>query len=130
MRGALSNERPYAIVTNSMPPPNRQPHPDVAAAAQRVSRPLKVAAVILRSTFLIALVVLTARVSLPQNESIWTVYDTLGDLVRLALGLLVSIWILYHLFRLPRGGAQGYRTWAYLGIVLVPLTLAALFALW
>jgi hypothetical protein len=113
-----------------MPPPNRQPHPDVAAATQRVSRPLKVAAVILRSTFLIALVVLTARVSLPQNESIWTVYDTLGDLVRLALGLLVSIWILYHLFRLPRGGAQGYRTWAYLGIVLVPLTLAALFALW
>jgi hypothetical protein len=115
-----------------MPPPNRQlgTHSDVAAAGQGVSRPLKIAAVVLRSVFLITLLVLTTRVSLPQNESIWTVYDTLGDMTRLVLGLMVSVWILYHLFRLPRGGAQGYRTWTYLGIILVPLTLAVIFALW
>jgi hypothetical protein len=105
-------------------------HSDIAAAEQGVSRPLRIAAVVLRSAFLITLLVLTARVSLPQNESIWTVYDTLGDMARLVLGLSVSAWILYHLFRLPRGGAQGYRTWAYLGIILVPLTLAVLFAFW
>ena len=90
---------------------------------------MKIAAVLLRSAFLIALVVLVVRVSLPQNESIWTVYDTLGDVVRLLLGLLVIVWILYHLFRLPKD-AQGYRTWTYLGLVLVPLTLVALFAFW
>jgi|SRR5271166_3459624 len=103
-------------------------HSDTAAE-QEVSRPLKIAAVLLRSAFLIALVVLVVRVSLPQNESIWTVYDTLGDVVRLLLGLLVIVWILYHLFRLPKD-AQGYRTWTYLGLVLVPLTLVALFAFW
>ena len=80
----------------------------MTAAEQEVSRPLKIAAVLLRSAFLIALVVLVVRVSLPQNESIWTVYDTLGDVVRLLLGLLVIVWILYHLFRLPKD-AQGYR---------------------
>ena len=54
---------------------------------------MKIAAVLLRSAFLIAPVVLVVRVSLPQNESIWTVYDTLGDVVRLLLGLLVIVWM-------------------------------------
>jgi hypothetical protein len=87
-------------------------HSDVATAGQGVSRPLKIAAVILRSAFLITLLVLTARVSLPQNETIWT-DDTVGDMTRLVLGLLLGVWILYHLFRLPRGGVQGYCAWTF-----------------
>jgi hypothetical protein len=89
---------------------------------------LKIAAVVLRSVFLIALVVLVARVSLPQSEHMWTIYDEPIDVVRLFIGFLVSVWIVYYLFKLPKD-AQGYRTWAYLGIVLVPLTLVAFFAL-
>jgi hypothetical protein len=49
--------------------------------------------------------------SLPQSENIWTIYDEPVDAVRLVLGLLVSAWIVYHLFRLPKD-EQGYRTWA------------------
>ena len=83
----------------------------------------------LRSSFLIALVAIVARVSFPQSESIWTIYDEPRDAVRLILGFVVSVWIVYHLFRLPRE-AQGYRIWASLGIALVPLTLAMLFVIW
>jgi hypothetical protein len=104
-------------------------HPDTAAAGQRVSPQLKLLAVALRSVFLITLAVLTVRASLPQAESIWTIYDEPRDAVRLVLGFVVIIWIVYLLFRRPRD-AQGYRTWMYLGIILVPLMLAALAAFW
>jgi len=90
---------------------------------------LRIAAIVLRSSFLIALVAIVARVSFPQSESIWTIYDEPRDAVRLILGFVVSVWIVYHLFRLPRD-AQGYRIWASLGIALVPLTLAMLFVIW
>jgi hypothetical protein len=98
-------------------------------AEKEMSRPLKTAAVVLRSLFLIALVVLVARVSLPQSEHIWTIYDEPIDVVRLLIGFLVSGWIVYHLFTLPKD-PQGYRTWAYLGIAAVPLILVTLWALW
>jgi hypothetical protein len=104
-------------------------HSDTAAARQRVSPQLKLSAVVLRSIFLITLAALAVRVSLPQAESIWTIYDEPRDAVRLALGFVVIGWIVYHLFRRPKD-AQGYRTWVYLGTVLVPLTLAALVAFW
>jgi hypothetical protein len=60
--------------------------------------------------FLCVLLVVTVWVSLPQNESIWSVYETPGDLVRVALGFIVCVWILFHLFMLPKD-AEGYRTW-------------------
>jgi hypothetical protein len=90
---------------------------------------VRIAGIVLRSIFLCAMLVVTVRVSLPQNETIWSVYETLGDLVRVALGLIVCIWILFNLFRLPRD-AKGYRTWMYLGLVLVPLALACVIAVW
>jgi hypothetical protein len=36
---------------------------------------------------------------------------SLGDLIRLALGFVACLWIVAHLFMLPRT-AEGYRTWA------------------
>ena len=66
---------------------------------------------------------------IPVDHGIWTIYDEPRDAVRLILGFVVSVWIVYHLFRLPRE-AQGYRIWASLGIALVPLTLAMLFVIW
>ena len=71
---------------------------------------MRIAGIVLRSIFLCALLVVTVWVSLPQNESIWSVYETPGDLVRVALGVIVCVWILFHLFMLPKD-AEGYRTW-------------------
>jgi hypothetical protein len=68
-------------------------------------------------------------VSSPQNETIWSAYETPGDLVRMALGFAVCLWMLIHLFMLPKD-AEGYRTWLYLGLVVVPFALICAFAVW
>jgi hypothetical protein len=82
-----------------------------------------------RALFIGALVAVTIRGSSPQSESFASVYETPGDLIRLALGLAVCLWIAIHLFMLPRT-AEGYRTWLYLGLVAAPLALAAAIAIW
>jgi hypothetical protein len=94
-----------------------------------LSNLLRIAAIVLRSSFLIALIAVVARVSFPQSEKIWTIYDEPRDAVRLLLGFVVSVSVVYHLFRLPKE-AQGYRIWVSLGLILVPLTLATLFFIW
>jgi hypothetical protein len=90
---------------------------------------LRIAGIALRTIFIVALLLVTIRVSLPQNETIWTAYDTPADLVRLALGIGVSIWIVIQLFRLPRD-VGGYRTWLYLGFAAVPFAVVCALAVW
>jgi hypothetical protein len=90
---------------------------------------LRVLAIVLRALFIGALVAVTVRVSSPQSESLASVHETPGDLIRLALGFAVCLWIVIHLFMPPRT-AEGYRTWVYLGLVLAPLALAAAIAIW
>jgi len=94
-----------------------------------VSRAMRTAAMLLRAIFICILLALTVRVSLPQNETIWTAYDTPADLVRLVLGLFVCIWLAVQLFDGPKD-SQGYRTWFYLGLAVVPFALICLFAVW
>ena len=84
---------------------------------------LRMGAIVLRALFIGALLVVVARVSTPQNESIWSAYETPGDLIRLALGVAVGLWILLHLFMLPKD-PEGYRTWVYLGLIIAPFALA------
>jgi TRAP-type C4-dicarboxylate transport system permease small subunit len=90
---------------------------------------LRLAGQILRAAFLITLVVLTYRVSLPQNETIATAYDTPNDLLRLALGFAVCVWLVMQLFRAPRDAAAN-RTWFYVGLAAVPFTLVCLVYIW
>jgi TRAP-type C4-dicarboxylate transport system permease small subunit len=90
---------------------------------------LRILAIILRALFIGALVAVTVRVSSPQSESLASVYETPGDLIRLALGIAVCLWIVIHLFMLPRT-AEGYRTWVYLGLVVAPLSWAVAIAIW
>jgi TRAP-type C4-dicarboxylate transport system permease small subunit len=90
---------------------------------------LRILAIVLRSLFLGALVAITLRLSSPQSETIWSAYETPSDLVRLALGVAVCLWIVFHLFMLPRT-PEGYRTWVYLGLVVAPLALAVAIAIW
>jgi hypothetical protein len=83
----------------------------------------------LRVAFIVCLLVLTVRVSMPQNETIWTAYDTPGDLVRLALGFAVCVWVAIQLFRAPKD-ANGYRMWTYFGLIGVPFAIICLIATW
>ena len=90
---------------------------------------LRILAIILRALFIGALVAITVRVSSPQSETIWSVYETPSDLIRLALGFAVCLWIVIHLFMLPRT-AEGYRSWVYLGLVVAPLAWAVAIIIW
>jgi hypothetical protein len=104
--------------------------PNVGAPpASTIPLGLRVLGMALRAVFIGALVVVTVRVSSPQSETFASVYETPGDLIRLALGFGVCLWIVIHLFMLPKD-AEGYRTWVYLGLVVAPLALALAIVLW
>jgi hypothetical protein len=103
--------------------------PDTRLTPSEVPAWQRFAGLTLRSVFIIALVVLTYRVSLPQNETIATAYDTPNDLIRLLLGLAICIWLVVQLFRVPRDPA-GYRTWFYLGGAAVPFAIICLAYIW
>lgn len=115
MSGLPTQGAPHASEAN---PPNGE-----------IPMMLRIAGVTLRTIFIVGLLLVTIRVSLPQNETIWTAYDTPADLVRLALGIGVSIWIFIQLFRLPRD-VGGYRTWLYLGFAAVPFAIICALAVW
>ena len=52
-----------------------------------------------------------------------------GDLIRVTLGLVLCLWMTAQLFKLPTD-ADGYRTWVYLGTVIVPIALIFAIAAW
>jgi hypothetical protein len=103
--------------------------PDATVTKSAVPALVRIVGLTLRTIFLCTLVALAVRVSAPQSETIWSAYETPGDLVRLVLGLAVAIGILVQLFRPPKD-AQAYRTWAYLGIILAPLAVVVAVAAW
>src|SRR5215471_18685034 len=104
--------------------------PNVGAPpASTIPLGLRVLAMALRAVFIGALVVVTVRVSSPQSETLSSVYETPGDLIRLALGFGVCLWIVIHLFMFPKD-AEGYRAWVYLGLVVAPLAAAVAFVIW
>jgi len=97
--------------------------------ASDLSPTLRVLGTTLRATFIVCLLVVTVRVSMPQNETIWTAYDTPADLVRMALGFAICLWLAFQLFRAPRD-AHSYRTWTYFGLIGVPFAVICLIATW
>ena len=103
--------------------------PDASVTKRAVPMLMRIVALLLRAVFLGALIVVAIRVSAPQSETVWSAYETPGDLIRLVLGAAVVIGILVQLFRPPKD-AQAYRTWAYLGIILAPLAVAVAVAAW
>src|SRR5262245_4941865 len=104
-------------------------HSGLAPTGQEAPLALKIGAIALRSLFLLALIAIVAHLSVPQHGNIWTIFDAPGDVIRLMVGLLTIAWVAYHLFVVPKD-EEGYRTWAYLGLVLVPPTIAVLWFLW
>jgi hypothetical protein len=90
---------------------------------------LRILALFLRLIFIAALVAIAVRVSLPQSETVWSVYETPGDLVRLALGLAVCLWVGIHLFTLPKT-VEAYKRWINLGLVIAPIASVLAIILW
>jgi TRAP-type C4-dicarboxylate transport system permease small subunit len=108
----------------------RQPGPpDVGTPASTIPMGLRILAMVLRALFIVALVAVTVRISSPQSETISTVYETPSDLIRLVLGVTMCLWMVIHLFMLPKD-AEAYRTWVYLGLVVAPLALAVAIVIW
>jgi hypothetical protein len=85
--------------------------------------------VAVRSLFLIVLTILTARVASPQIERLTSLYETPGDLIRVLMGFGVCAWFIFNLFILPKD-AGAYRTWMYLGIAVLPLSVLCAFVVW
>jgi len=85
--------------------------------------------VAVRTIFLLVLTVLTARVASPQIERLSTIYETPGDLIRVAMGVGVCGWFIVNLFILPKD-AGAYRTWMYMGLVLLPLAALCAYVVW
>jgi len=104
-------------------------HRHAAVPVSDLSPSQRMASNVLRALFIVCLLTITLRVSMPQNETIWTAYDTPGDLVRLVLGLVVCIWLIVQLFTVPKD-AHHYRIWLYLGAAAVPFAVICLIAVW
>lgn len=82
-----------------------------------------------RTIFIALLIAITARVARPQMEEISTLLDRPGDLLRVVLGFAVCLWLVVHIFILPKD-AGGYRTWLYLGLALLPLSVFCMVMIW
>jgi hypothetical protein len=105
-------------------------HPSASGPpALKTPSRIEFAGKVLRALFLICLIVVTIRVALPQNETVWTIYDEPGDLVRFGLGLGVCVWIAVHLFKW-QPGSQAYQTWFHFGLAGVPFGLLCAAFLW
>jgi TRAP-type C4-dicarboxylate transport system permease small subunit len=100
-----------------------------ADISARIPTGLRILAMFLRLVFMGALVAIAIRVSLPQSETFWSVHETPGDLVRLALGIAVCLWVAIHLFTLPKT-IEAYTRWINLGLVIAPVALALAVVMW
>jgi hypothetical protein len=109
--------------------PNDLSLPGAKAPVSEIPAGLRIVGIFLRALFIGTLLVVVARVSFPQSESIWSVYETPGDLIRLALGFAAGVWILVHLFTLPKD-PEAYKAWVYLGIIVAPLVLLLAIVTW
>jgi hypothetical protein len=107
---------------------DRQPVPGDAPGFLP-SRRVRAAGKILRALFILILIVVTARVASPQSENLWSIYETPDDLVRLALGLSVCVWLATRLFVGPRD-QNAYGTWLYLGLTILPLAVITTIVIW
>jgi mannose/fructose/N-acetylgalactosamine-specific phosphotransferase system component IIC len=104
--------------------PERRTSDEVIASAR-----LRKTAILLRTVFLVALVIVTIHVSLPQSSTIWTIYEVPGDLIRLALGFAVSFGFAIQIFILPKD-TLAHRAWFYLGLATVPFIVICIVAIW
>ena len=85
--------------------------------------------VTVRTLFLIVLTIMTARVASPQIERLSLIYNAPGDFVRVLIGVGVCAWFIVNLFILPKDPGA-YRTWMYLGLAVIPLSMLCAVVVW
>jgi hypothetical protein len=93
------------------------------------SRLVWIGGVAVRTLFLIVLTLITARVARPQMEHLTSIYETPGDLFRVLMGVGICAWFIVNLFILPKDPGA-YRTWIYLGIAVLPLSILCAIVIW
>ncbi|OYU90630.1 MAG: hypothetical protein CFE29_07245 [Bradyrhizobiaceae bacterium PARB1] len=89
----------------------------------------KVGGTVLRTLFLLVLIVITFRVASPQREALRSLLETPADLIRVLLGLIVMVWLGIHIVWLPKD-AGAYRTWSRMGFILLPLAVLCAYVVW
>ena len=94
-----------------------------------LSFPVKFAGMAIRGLFLMVLVAVTARAASPQIETIWSVFETPGDLIRVVVGFVACAWFAAHIFIPPRDPGA-YKTWLYLGPAILPFALLCAVVVW
>jgi hypothetical protein len=90
---------------------------------------MQIFGLILRTLFLILVVVITARVASPQTETLLSLYDTPADLLRVILGAAVCCFVAVQIFRYSRDPAD-MRKWVAIGLAAVPLALLCAVVIW
>ena len=83
----------------------------------------KVTGTLCRSLFLLGLILVTARISLPDNLSTAALaHLSIADFVRAAIGIAVCLFALVQLFRRPRDD-YGYKAWSFIGLALLAVAI-------
>jgi len=100
-----------------------------AVPATNISRQLRLGALALRTVFIVAVMILTVHVSLPQRANVWTILETPDDLMRAIVGVSVCVWGVMQLFTAPKD-SHAYRTWFYIGLAGVPFVLICMVGIW
>jgi hypothetical protein len=95
----------------------------------RISPRQRLLALVLRTIFIGALVVVIVHVSMPQSASLWSAYEAPADLVRLVFGFAICAWLALQLFIVPKDPGA-YRTWLYLGLAVVPFVVICIVGIW
>jgi hypothetical protein len=90
---------------------------------------VRLGGIAVRTLFLIVLTVLTARVASPQVETLRSMLETPDEFIRVVLGFGLCIFFVVNLFIPPRD-VEAYRTWMYLGPVLLPLSVLCAVVVW
>jgi hypothetical protein len=104
-------------------------HPSEANSSAKTPNGLRIASMAVRTVFIVLLLLITLRVSMPQSETFWTAYETPADLLRMVLGFAICLWLAIQLFTVPKD-ASAYRTWLYLGLVALPFAVICIVAIW
>lgn len=97
--------------------------------AAKPSSRVKLGGMITRALFLIVLIVITARAASPQIENIWSISETPGDFIRVAVGFVACAWFTAHIFIPPRDPGA-FETWLYLGPAILPLSVLCAVVIW
>jgi putative effector of murein hydrolase len=102
---------------------------EAKSSSPAIPASLRIAAMSLRTAFIVLLGIVTLRVTIPGRETLFSIYVEWGDLVRFGLGLAVCVWLAMQIFKRPKT-IKGYWVWLYLGLVAVPFALICLVAIW